>query len=202
MLIQGTRPTVASGPRTFGKRSLYLALLVTLASLLLVMPERADALNLARLTAPGSVCKGQSNNTAPANVQVRAMRCLINYARKRSGLRPLKRSRQLDRSSKRKSVDMLRCGSFDHYACGRDFTFWMHKVGYTSRCWAGAENIAWGQYRLGNPRQIFRAWMRSSGHRKNILSRNYRALGVGLRKGRFQGHKGAQLWTTHFGKRC
>lgn len=188
--------------RVTSRTTVLAALILALLVLIALPTERAEALNLARLTAPGPVCKGQGSTSAPAKVQTKAMLCLINYARKRSGIHRLKRSKRLDRSARRKSSDMVRCGSFDHYACGRDFTYWMHKVGYTSRCWAGAENIAWGQHRLGNPRQVFRSWMRSSGHRQNILSRNFRALGVGLRKARFQGHRGAQLWTTHFGKRC
>lgn len=202
MFFRPTGPAGVPTPRHFRFRPLQLALLAVLASAVLLLPERAEAVNLNRLTAPVSHCKGQSNTSAPAKVQTRAMRCLINFARKRSGLWRLKHSHQLRKSSRRKSNDMLRCGSFDHYACGRDFTFWMHKVGYARKCWAGAENIAWGQYRLGNARQIFRAWMRSSGHRKNILSRSFNAFGVGLRKGRFLGHRGAQIWTTHFGRRC
>lgn len=169
---------------------------------LLILPAQASAVNVSRLTAPGHVCAAQGNPNAAAKKQIQAMRCMINYARSRSGLRRLSKSRQLDSSAKRKSRDMVRCRSFDHSACGRDFTYWMHKVGYTSRCWSGAENIAWGQYRLGNVRKIFIAWLRSPGHRANMLSRNYNALGVGLRKARFQGYRGAQVWTTHFGKRC
>lgn len=197
-----TNYVTTPGSRQFGGRALYLTLLLILSSLLFALPERAEAVNLSRLTAPGPVCKGQGSTSAPPGVQTRAMRCLINFARKRSGMHRLKKSNKLNHSAKRKSSDMLRCGSFDHYACGRDFTFWMKKVGYTRGCWAGAENIAWGQHRLGNARQIFRSWMRSSAHRNNILSRDFNAFGVGLREGRFQGYKGAQLWTTHFGKRC
>ncbi len=130
------------------------------------------------------------------------MRCLINFARKRQGLGRFRPSKKLDVSAGRKSSDIKRCGSFDHYACGRDFTFWMRRVGYASRCWTAAENIAWGQGSRGNVRSIFKAWLRSPGHRANMFSRAYNNVGVGLRKGRFQGANGAMIWTTHFGKRC
>ena len=183
--------------------SLPLALIAAGAALLLlVWPGKAEAVNVSRLTAPGHVCPGQGNAKARTKKQIQAMRCLINYARKRSGLWRLRKSKQLDRSAARKSRDMVRCRSFAHSACGRDFTYWMHRVGYAARCWSGGENIAWGQHRRGSARQIFIAWLRSPGHRANMLSRGFNALGIGLRKARFQGYPGARVWTTHFGKRC
>lgn len=180
---------------------LLIPALAALFALLLLAPARADAVNVKRLTAPVKVCPGQNKSGHATNAQLRAMRCLVNYARSRSGARKLKSSRQLNRSADRKSSDIMRCG-FDHSACGRDFTFWMRKVGYGNGCWAGAENIAWGQGKLGNPRKIFVSWLRSSGHRQNLLSGGFNAFGVGLRKGKFLGYSGAQVWTTHFGRRC
>ena len=182
---------------------LFLALLsVLLLALMTLSPAPAGAVNVKRLTASAKACPNQNNINASARTQTRAMHCLINHARKKRGLRKLKKSRQLNRSARRKSGDMKRCGSFDHYACGRDFSFWMRKVGYTSRCWTAAENIAWGQGRLGSPRKIFVAWLRSPGHRANMFSGRFSALGAGLRKGTFQGHRRARVWTTHFGHRC
>lgn len=204
MLFRATAPAGAARTRVFGTRAVLPALIAATLLLLFfaVSPQRSDAASLARNSDAGVVCKGQYSTNAPVRVQVQAMRCLINYTRLRHGLPRLRPSKKLDVSSRRKSIDIMRCGNFDHNACGRDFTFWMHKVGYTRGCWAAAENIAWGQHHLGNPHQIFQAWMRSAGHRQNILSRNFNAFGVGLRKGSFQGHNGARVWTTHFGKRC
>lgn len=191
-------PPPSSGGRLGG--ALAFLLLVTLVAAALFNPARAEAGGVKRLTAPVEVCPGQ-NSTGSAKRQLRAMRCMVNYARRKSGLRPLKSAGPLNRSASLKSTDIMRCG-FDHSACGRDFTFWMRKVGYGSGCWAGGENIAWGQGKLGNPRNIFVAWLRSSGHRRNILSTSFNAFGVGLRKGRVEGHRDAQVWTTHFGRRC
>jgi uncharacterized protein YkwD len=163
-------------------------------------PTRAEAINLQRLVAPTSVCPGQNDIDSP-KAQLRAMRCLINYARAKSGVRKLKTSGQLNRSATLKANDIKRCG-FEHSACGRDFTFWMRKVGYARRCWSGAENIAWGQGVFGSARRIFISWMRSSGHRRNLMAREFNAFGVGLKRGRFQGYSGSQVWATHFGSRC
>lgn len=202
MPIRQTSPFRRQGRSKGLLVSLFLAAALPLIFSLLLLPDRSGAASVAKLTASVKQCPGQNIRSGQPNRQAKAMRCLINYARARSGLKRLKKSAQLNRSAKNKSRDIMRCGAFDHNACGRDFTFWMKRVGYARRCWAGAENIAWGQYRLGSPRKIFVAWLRSPGHRANMLSRGFNAFGVGLRSGKFQGHRGARVWTTHFGRRC
>jgi uncharacterized protein YkwD len=42
------------------------------------------------------------------------------------------------------------------------------------------ENIAFGTGELSTPREIVVAWMRSPGHRRNILDRSYRETGMGV----------------------
>ena len=108
----------------------------------------------------------------------------------------------LDRSAAEKSGDILRCDNFSHYACGREFTYWMQRVGYIpARCWRAGENIAWGTGDLGTVRSIFRAWIHSPRHLENILG-PYSQLGVGLRVGNLEGHSDAHVWTQHFGSHC
>ncbi len=126
------------------------------------------------------------------------MRCLVNFARRGRGLAPYAGSALLDRAAAHKSADILRCGEFDHEACGRPFTYWIDRLGYQA-CGAG-ENIAWGSGRLGSPRSIFGSWMRSQGHRENILGA-FEEIGIGLRSGRLDGHSGARVWTQSFGSR-
>ena len=83
------------------------------------------------------------------------------------GLEPLFAPSSLARAAARKSGDILRCDEFNHEACGREFTYWIERVGYKGCGWA--ENIAYGTGSLATPRSIFRGWMNSSGHRRNIL---------------------------------
>ncbi len=131
------------------------------------------------------------------------MACLTNYAREQRGLRPFAEVPALDRSAGRKSADILRCDSFSHTACGRDFTHWIRRSGYApGSCWSAGENIAWGSGGLGTVRSIFRSWMGSSGHRANILSAGFRDLGVGLTVGSLEGYPDAHVWTQHFAERC
>lgn len=155
------------------------------------------------LVAPLSVCPNQNKPGAATGLQVKAMRCMVNYARERRSLARLAASPALDRAARHKSADILRCDDFDHEACGREFTYWMERFGYLNGgCSASGENIAWGTGSLGSVRNIFSAWMRSPGHRANILG-DFDDLGVGLRLGNLEGNAGAHVWTQDFGShRC
>ena len=127
---------------------------------------------------------------------------MADFARRSVNLAPLTHVKELDRSASGKSADILRCNSFSHFACGRDFTYRMQKSGYlSSRCWRAGENLAWGTDQAGTVRSIFSALMRSPAHRHNILG-SYAQVGFGLRIGRLRGHSRAHVWTQHFGSRC
>lgn len=130
------------------------------------------------------------------------MQCMTNFARSRVGLPAFTVVSSLDRSAGLKSGDMLRCDEFDHEACGREFAFWMRRVGYLhGNCWQAAENIALGTGSYGTVRAIFRSWIHSPGHRRNILG-PLRDLGVGLRVGDLDAYRGAHVWTQQFGSLC
>lgn len=154
------------------------------------------------LIAPAAACPGQDRLDAPAQVQVQAMRCMTDFARERAGLAALGAEERLDSSARDKAGDVLRCDEFSHFACGRAFTYWMEESGYLlASCWRAGENLAWGTGEEGTVRSIFRAWMRSPGHRKNILG-DYAQLGIGLRVGNLEGLGGTRVWAQHFGSRC
>lgn len=161
-------------------------------------PDRAVA---ASLIAPGKTCRDFPANGGAAAMKKarRSMICMVNYARKKKGLKRYRPHRQLTWAAGRKARDILRCG-FSHTACGRRFDFWIRKSNYLGPGgWQTGENIAWGGGRLGNVRAIFVAWMKSPGHRKAILSRNFKDLGTGVIKGKFEGTPGARIWVLHFG---
>lgn len=169
----------------------------------LAFAASAQAIKVSRLMAPPRVCPNQHRGDAPIAAQEEAMQCMTNYARRRAGRAPLEITSKLDRSAGMKSRDIVRCGSFSHSACGRDFIYWIQRVGYlSSSCWRAGENIAWGSGSYGSVRSIFKAWMRSAAHRENILSRSFGQLGVGLRIGPLAGYSRARVWTQHFGDHC
>jgi len=152
-------------------------------------------------SAPGAAaaCPGQDDADAGATAQERTMLCLVNQARDHRGLDPFAAPPSLARAAAHKSTDILRCDEFSHEACGREFTHWIERSGYDG-CRLG-ENIAYGTGSFATPRSIFRGWMNSSGHRRNILG-PYDDIGIGLQVGRLERSGGAHVWTQHFGGRC
>jgi uncharacterized protein YkwD len=155
----------------------------------------------ASLIAPVAACPDQTE-AAPTAAQEGAMRCMTDFARSRADLGALADSPQLDLSSEDKGADVLRCDSFSHTACGREFTYWMQQAGYLSEaCWHVGENLAWGVGAYGTVRSIFRAWMRSPEHRRNILG-DYEVLGLNRQVGELEGQANTVIWTAHFGSHC
>jgi uncharacterized protein YkwD len=162
----------------------------------------APARRLSALVAPPSACPNQTDLGDASGVQEQAMRCMTNFARDHDGLGQFGNATSLDRSAVGKSDDILRCDSFSHYACGRQFTFWMQRSGYlAARCWRAGENIAWGTGNYATVRSIFVAWLHSPEHRANLLGR-YSQVGIALSVGTLEGHRDAHVWTQDFGSHC
>jgi uncharacterized protein YkwD len=170
---------------------------IAIAIVLLLSAASAGA----SLIAPAAACPDQTGAASSA-AQEQAMRCMTDFARAQVGLGALADSPQLDLSSEDKGADVLRCDSFSHTACGREFTYWMRESGYMSEaCWHVGENLAWGVGAYGTVRSIFRAWMRSPEHRRNILG-DYEVLGLNRQVGELEGLAGTVVWTAHFGSHC
>ncbi len=130
------------------------------------------------------------------------MLCMTNFARQKDGLGRLGNAAPLDHSAVRKTDDVLRCDAFSHFACGRQFTYWMQRSGYlAARCWRAGENLAWGIGSYASVRQIFIAWLHSPEHRANLLGR-YSQIGIALSVGNLEGHHAAHVWTQEFGSHC
>jgi uncharacterized protein YkwD len=158
---------------------------------------------LERLFAPTTSCIGEDDANAPVAVQEAAMQCMVNFARQQAGLPRLTDTRKLDGSSANKAGDILRCNQFSHEACGRDFLYWFRRAGYVGgSCWWAGENLAWGTGSLGTVRSITKAWLRSPGHRANLLGSQYDQFGISLRIGGLSGRPDAHVWVNHFGRHC
>lgn len=177
---------------TWRRRILIAAIAFAAAAMLAYVGANAG-------TAAAVSCPGQGEAGASAGAQEKAMLCLVNHARTGRGLVPLAAPGSLARAADRKSSDILRCDEFSHEACGREFTYWFDRVGYRG-CREG-ENIAYAGGSHATPRTIFKLWMRSSGHRRNILG-PYRDIGIGLRLGKLGDVAGAHVWTQEFGAPC
>jgi uncharacterized protein YkwD len=160
-----------------------------------VVPTPAFSLNE---VAPEEACPNQTNPGLSAEEQAGVVLCMTNYARAVNGLAPMKTNRQLGRAATQKSIDILGCNEFSHYACGRNFYFWDQKFGYMKGCWKVAENIAWGTGSFATVRSIVTRWLESPEHHENILG-PYTEIGIGQRVGQLEGYSGAAVWTQSFG---
>ena len=174
--------------------------LATLAATLIAAALFAAPASAAGLIAPADVCPSQDSRAAAAQEQT--MLCMTNYARAEAGEGELEATAALAESARDKSRDILECDSFSHYACGREFTYWMRATGYLSaQCWKVGENLAYGTGEYGSVRSIFRAWMRSPEHRANILG-EFSQVGIDLQTGTLSGSGRTSIWTQHFGSHC
>lgn len=115
---------------------------------------------------------------------------LVNAERSKQGLSPLTLNWELSRVAKFKSEDMRDNNYFSHTSPTYGSPFEMMKSFGISYKSAG-ENIAAGQK---TAQAVMTDWMNSSGHKANILSKNYTQLGVGKATGGSYG----TYWTQMF----
>ena len=115
---------------------------------------------------------------------------LVNAERKKQGLNPLVLNHTLNGVAMEKAFDMKEKNYFSHQSptFGSPFEMLQHfGVKYQS----AGENIAAGQK---TSEQVMNDWMNSSGHRENILNKNYTELGVGYVEGGSKGTYWVQLF--------
>jgi Cysteine-rich secretory protein family len=135
----------------------------------------------------------------------RALLCLLNKARRRRGLSPLRANRRLTRAATLHSVSMVRRHFFSHFEPGGASPLdRIQGSGYLAgaHAYVYGENIGFGERRTSSARSMMRAWMNSSPHRANILTRGFREVGLGVARG-IPGRSRARggTYTTVFGVR-
>jgi uncharacterized protein YkwD len=179
------------------------ALIVLSTAILFVVSLDSD-----RARAKGRLCEGAG--LAPRKATLSQLRtaalCMINQARGRHGMRPLRHSVALNRSATGHSKYMVRSGNFSHDGSrGSTFTARIASAGYLAHAGAYSvgENIGGGPgRRFGSPRAVVRGWMHSLAHRANILDPAYRDFGVGVARGYpYGGGRDAATYTLDLGSR-
>ena len=125
-----------------------------------------------------------------------ALRAINNY-RAAHGLPRLRADRKLTRAAEWMSRDMGQNRRFGHVdSRGRNPFSRIASFGYPSRdTWRG-ENLAAGN--VGGFR-TFTQWKNSPAHNANLLSRNYRAIGIA--RVQVPGSPYGWYWTTTYGSR-
>lgn len=115
---------------------------------------------------------------------------LVNIERAKVGLPTLTLDAPLSKISTLKSEDMVKNDYFSHtsptYGAPWDMA---EEFGYSYRSFG--ENIAFGQH---TAKEVVTAWMNSSGHKANILNKDYTNIGAGIAKDA----NGRIYWTHMF----
>lgn len=107
------------------------------------------------------------------------MIALVNSERAAAGCGPLKEDAQLRTAAQGHSDDMAQRDYFSHTdPDGGDPGKRTTAAGY--RWSTYGENIAMGQQ---TAQQVMDAWMKSQGHRENILNCSFKDIGVGIHQG-------------------
>lgn len=130
---------------------------------------------------------------------------LINKARTSRGLHRVDIQGALDRAAIAHSRQMISKDYFSHDSAGgtslgvRLRRAGYGRSGYTS--WSVGEVLGWGTGTAGTAQAIMKAWMNSTGHRRTILRRRWRDVGIGCAQGTFKGTSGVLMYTVDFGRR-
>ena len=131
----------------------------------------------------------------------------VNTFRVAHGLVPLRESRSLDRSARQHSLEMGRVGYFGH-SSANGTVFWRRiQHYYSSRSysyWAVGENLLWAAPAV-SAGSALKLWIASPEHLRNLLSPQWRQLGVSAVRvvdapGVFNGQR-VTIITTDFGVR-
>ena len=132
----------------------------------------------------------------PADLFSRQVVELTNRERQAKGLRPLKRQITIREAAQWLADDMVKKSYFSHTdSLGRDFSTRLRDFGYENAS-VMAENIGLG---APDPAKAVANWMKSPGHRTNILNPELTEIGVGY------AYKGTDpyrhYWVQDFGTR-
>lgn len=116
-----------------------------------------------------------------------AVLALVNDERAAKGCKALVIDDRITTAAQGHSTDMATQNYFSHESKdGRDFVQRMKEAGYPK---PGGENIAMG---YTTPTAVMDGWMKSQGHRENILNCSFTTMGVGL-------DVRGNYWTQNFG---
>lgn len=116
---------------------------------------------------------------------------LHNQARTSQGLPPLTENSMLNSAAQSHSDWMAATGKTTHDQPGVTFGQRIRKTGYNYS--TAGENIAAGQK---TPQTVTNAWLKSNGHRMNILNGSFKEIGMGRSVS-----DGRIYWTVNFATR-
>ena len=160
------------------KRTTITVMLILIAMLCPVTPGKGI---LCTETASAAAVKNNSNGF----VGTKACYTQLNSYRRSAKKKVLKRNANLEKIAKIRAKEMAISGRFSHTRPNGKSSLTMIK----GNVYKG-ENIAMGQRTC---KEVSRAWYRSSGHRKNMLKKQYRKVGIAAYR-----YKGIIYWVQIF----
>lgn len=142
----------------------------------------ASVLAIAAVAAP--TAGARSTRHAQRHLAARSVVAQINVVREEHGLRPLRLVRSLSSAAGAHSTEMGTRGYFSHDSADGT-SFWKRVEDYYGssgyRYWSVGENLLWSSGTL-NPESAVTMWMNSPPHRKNLLDRHWRQVGLSVKQ--------------------
>jgi uncharacterized protein YkwD len=130
---------------------------------------------------------------APSDVAISVVQ-LTNRERSSAGRPALSASSRLMQAAQLHADQMARLGRLEHELSGAQYPTPADRLAAAGYQWSSyAENIAMGQ---SSAALVMESWMRSSGHRANILSTSVTEIGVGFARD----SAGRPYWVQVFGR--
>ncbi len=176
--------------------TVLIVLIAALSAAVALLPFGASPAQAEGGTAPK--CGG---GKISLNNEEKAIFSLHNRIRKERNLGSLCVHPALQKAARAHSEDMIRRDYFSHNTKGRGESACerIKRYGYPySLC---GENIAYGSGSYGEPDSIMDRWMKSDGHRRNILKEEFKEIGVGAYTGTYKNTEGVTMYTADFGVR-
>jgi len=127
-------------------------------------------------------CAGATVSAASAGSgsAVTTVLCLVNRERTRRGMAAVRLSQTLSQSASLHSEDMASRKYFSHVSPnGGTLRQRVARAGYARSSIVG-ETIAWGTDVYSTPAELVRSFMTSAGHKRILLDRRYREVGIGM----------------------
>ena len=178
---------------------LFVSLFVVTSCLAFLLVGRADGAgrSWSAYLAPADACRAADDASAPAADQMRAVACLVNWARAQDNRPRLARRSALQHAAEVKGQRVASCGQFSHTPCGANLTVGVNASGY--RYATFGENLFAGTWGRVSPRDVVSAWLQSPPHRANVLSSRFRHVGAApVRANGLLGGTDAVVWTATF----
>lgn len=166
------------------------------------MHGRTLSSGLAILALGAAIVTGSTTDAAAAppgrSADEKRLLSAINAARRARKMPALRHSRILSKPARAHSKRLVRSGELSHEGPNGE-PFWKRLVraGYSRRNWMG-ENLALISGCDWTPTEVVRMWLDSPPHRRNMLSKRFRVVGVGVAE---TPDCDLAVFTTDFGSR-